>query len=129
MRPSLHRPRGFTLIEQLAVITTVGATSVVALPQFIEISTQAEATALASVAAAAGSAMVLNRAGCMVTGQVPVADKCAAVSDCAQVAGLLMAGLPPGYQVPTAPIGPGICTVVQDNTGRSAVFVGLLTGG
>ena len=122
------------------VIAAVGATSAAALPQFIEISAQAEATALTSLAVAASSAMVLNLAGCMVTGQMPVTGKCTAVNRCEQVLGLLMADLPPGYRVAAAPIlleGPdagrvngvsGSCAVVQDNSGASAGFVGLSAG-
>ena len=149
-RPAIRsRSRGFTLIEQVMAIAAVGATSAAALPQFIEINGHAEAVALASAASAASSAMVLNLAGCLVTGQVPVPGKCNRIDDCAQLPGLLMVALAPGYRVPAMPISPvaqvspispiaatlepingatAACTIVNDSTGASAVFVGLSAG-
>ncbi|MDH4391958.1 MAG: type II secretion system protein [Aquabacterium sp.] len=73
MRP---RPRGFTLIEQLAGIALVGTASATALPMLADVRTQAEDTLLASLAAAAGAAMALNQAGCLVTRQQAVPGKC-----------------------------------------------------
>ena len=129
--------RGFTLIEQIAVITALGATSAVALPQFIDLKREAESTLLASLAGAAGSAMVINQAGCLVTGHQPTAGKCQTVSDCQQASGLLLADLPVGYHIAPALIAAdadrfnglaGSCTLVQDDIGASAGFVGLSAG-
>ena len=133
-----RRSRGFTLIEQLAVITAVGATSAVAVPRLAEFQAQAEATALASLAGAAGSAMVLNQAGCLVTGHRVAEGRCTAVADCADAATLLLAELPAGYQLLPQPIvpaggpagGPGngrlaACQVLQLATGATAAFTGL----
>ena len=126
--------RGFTLIEQLVVITAVGSTSALALPQFIEIQAQAEATALAGLAGAAGAAMVLNQAGCLVTDHQAADGRCAPVADCADAAALLMADLPAGYRIEPQAIAPqggranGIiaaCRMVQLDSGASAVFTGL----
>ena len=95
-----RRSRGFTLVEQLAAIAIAGSASVAALPALVEFRAQAEQTALASLAAAAGSAMVLNQAGCLVTQQRPVPGKCEAVDDCQQVQPraqrLLLVDLPAG---------------------------------
>ena len=134
-RPARPRPaRGFTLIEQVAVIVAVGSTSAVALPQFIEIQAQAEATALVSLAGAAGSAMVLNQAGCLVTDHRAAEGRCAPVADCADAATLLMADLPAGYRIEPQAIAPqggranGIiaaCRLVQLANGASAQFAGL----
>ena len=141
-----RRCRGFTLIEQLAVIAAVGATSAVAVPRLAELQAQAEATALASLAGAAGSAMVLNQAGCLVTGHRVADGRCTAVADCADAAALLMAELPAGYRLLPQPInpaggptgvptsgptsGPGngrmaACQVLQLATGATAAFTGL----
>ncbi len=126
--------RGFTLIEQLAVIATVGATSAVALPQFVEIQAQAEASALASLAGAAGSAMVLNQAGCLVTDHQAAAGRCSAVADCADAAALLMTELPAGYRIQPQAIGPqagrangviATCQLVKLGSGEAALFSGL----
>ena len=134
-RPARPRPaRGFTLIEQVAVIVAVGTTSAVALPQFIEIQAQAEATALVSLAGAAGSAMVLNQAGCLVTDHRAAEGRCLPVADCADAATLLMADLPAGYRIEPQAIAPqggranGIiaaCRLVQLANGASAQFAGL----
>ena len=129
-----HRSRGFTLIEQLAVIVAVAATSAAALPQFVEIQAQTEATTLAGLAGAAGSGMLLNQAGCLVTDHHAAPGRCSAVADCADAAMLLMADLPAGYRIEPQAIAPqggranGIiaaCRMVQLASGASAVFTGL----
>ena len=134
-RPARPRPaRGFTLIEQVAVIVAVATTSAVALPQFIEIQAQAEATVLASLAGAAGSAMVLNQAGCLVSGHRAAEGRCSPVADCADAATLLMADLPAGYRIEPQAIAPrggrangsvANCRMLQAATGASAAFSGL----
>ena len=97
----MPRPaRGFTLIEQIVALTITGAASAAALPALADLQAQADATALLQLASAAGSAMALNYAGCLVTHQRVVAGKCQPVADCHQVDALLQAGLPAGYRVP-----------------------------
>ncbi len=124
-----RRLRGFTLIEQIAVIAAVGATSAVALPQLVEVQAQAEATALASLAGAAGSAMVLNQAGCLLTDQRAVPGKCLHVQRCEQVSALLMTALPAGYRIAqNGIVSTGTCSVVQLSTGQSAGFYSAGTG-
>ena len=135
-----RRARGFTLIEQLAVIAAVGATSAVALPQVAEMQALAEATALARLAAAAGSAMVLNQAVCAVTGQQTADGRCSPVADCADAAALLMPGLPDGYRLLPEAIGASppdgrpangriaTCQVLHPASGATAAFVGLSAG-
>ena len=125
------------MIEQIAVIATLGATSAVALPQIIDLKRDAESTLLVSLASAAGSAMVINQAGCLVTGHQPTPGKCQPVSDCQQASGLLLADLPVGYHIAPAPIAAdadhlnglaGTCTLVQEDNGDRAGFVGLSAG-
>jgi MSHA pilin protein MshA len=129
---SMHgRSHGFTLVEQLAAITIAGTASVAALPVLVEFQAQAEQTALASLAAAAGSAMVLNQAGCLVTQQQPVPGKCETIADCRQVQGLLLVDLPPGYRVQAQPLagtGGDTCRLLRDSDGASAGFYGAATG-
>jgi len=136
MHPRLHRrtnlpQRGFTLVEQLAAVAVAGTLSVAALPGLVALEQQAQSTALASLAASAGAAMVLNQAGCMVTDQQASPGKCQPVRDCADVAGLLMTGLPAGYQVQAQPLPAqgGVCTLVRQQDGGSARFPGAAAGG
>ena len=134
----MKRPaHGFTLIEQISAITLVGAASAVVLPPLIDLQADAEATTLASLAGAAGSAMVMNYGGCLVTGQVVQAGKCVAIHNCNQVGELLLAELPATYRVDDQPLGasaglaPGQaarCTLVQVNQGTAVAFHGMAAG-
>jgi MSHA pilin protein MshA len=131
MHPRLHPgQRGFSLIEQLAVVALVGTTSATALPALVALQQQADDTVLASLAASAGTAMVLNQAGCLVTGQRHTAGKCQPVRDCADVTGLLMAALPAGYAVQAQPLPPegAACRLLRLQDGASAGFNGSATG-
>ena len=124
-------PRGFTLIEQLAVITLVGTASAAAVPALVDLRARAADTTLASLAATAGSAMALNQAGCLVTDQQAVAGKCQPVRDCADVATLLMAEIPAGYAVLPQPLAPqgSRCALQRLQDGASVAFHGAATGG
>ena len=129
----MRRPaRGFTLIEQIAAVTLAGAASAVAVPALVDLQADAQATTLRSLAQAATSAMVLNQAGCLVTGQTAQAGKCTAVRQCGDVAGLLLAGVPPGYRVVDGPLGevgaPTTCQLVPDTGSDGAPFIGIAAG-
>lgn len=129
MKRSAH---GFTLIELTAAITLAGVVSAVAVPALVDLQADAQAATLHSLAQAATSAMVLNQAGCLVTGQRAQAAKCTAVRQCADVADLLLAGVPPGYRVVGAPLGgvgdAAACRLVQNHGGAEAPFIGLAAG-
>lgn len=126
--------RGFTLIEQIVTIAVAGTASAVALPALQSLQADADRAALQHLAAAAGSAMAVNFAGCLVTGQQAVPGKCIPVQDCAQVGLLLQAGLPAGYQAPAQALpraGSGrqaSCQLVDDQRGAAAPFRGYGTG-
>jgi MSHA pilin protein MshA len=129
----MRRPaRGFTLIEQIAAITLAGAASAVAVPALVDLQADAEAATLRSLGQAATSAMVLNQAGCLVTGHRAQAGKCSVVQQCADVADLLLTGVPPGYRVVDAPLGgvgdAAACRLVQDKGGTEVAFIGLAAG-
>jgi prepilin-type N-terminal cleavage/methylation domain-containing protein len=120
--------RGFTLIEQVAVIAAVAAASVTAMPSLLSVRDDAQAATLASLAGALNSAMLLNQGGCLVTDHVVVAGKCQALADCAQAGELLHGGLPAGYGVAPGALGqssPVACTLTQLASGHSAVFSGV----
>lgn len=129
----MRRPaRGFTLIEQLAAITLAGAASAVAVPALVDLQAGAEAATLHALAQAATSAMAINQAGCLVTGQAAMAGKCTPVRQCDDVADLLLAGLPAGYRVDAAPLGAAgstrACTLVQVSNAATAPFTGIAAG-
>jgi len=123
--------RGFTLIEQLAVVAAVAAASVSALPSLLSVRDDAQTATLASLAGALGSAMLLNQGGCLVSDQAPVPGKCLALHDCAQAGELLHGGLPGGYGLAPAALQSSAavgCTLTQLASGRTALFAGVATG-
>jgi type II secretory pathway pseudopilin PulG len=128
----MHRlSRGFTLIEQVAVIAAVATASVTAMPSLLAVRDDAQAAMLASLAGALSSAMLLNQGGCLVTEQQAVADKCTPIQDCGDVAALLNGGLPRGYSVVPGNLLGGrgaACRLRQDSSGTEAVFTGIASG-
>lgn len=129
----MRRPaRGFTLIEQIAAITLAGAVSAVAVPALVDLQADAEAATLRSLARAATSAMAVNQAGCLVTGQRLQAGKCSLVRRCIDVDDLLLTGVPAGYRVVDAPLGaPGAsasCRLQRQGSGDSLPFLGIAAG-
>ncbi len=121
------------MIELIVVIVILGVLAATALPKFIDVQTNAEASALKGVAGSMASAMGVNYGGCLVAGNVVTAGKCVKVRDCADVSTLLQgAALPTGYTVTAAAIaaiGTTVsCTVTQTSTTNTATFEGIGAG-
>lgn len=141
MRPALRaRQQGFTMIELIMVIVILGILAAIAMPRFVDLSSDAKASALSGVAGAAASAMAINYAACVTVNQtasVASPFRCKKVDNCSDVDTLLQGGaLPSGYTVTAAALGTGAagsngveasCTITSPSS-TTATFGGISAG-
>lgn len=91
--------QGFTLIELVIVIAIIGILSAVAIPKYINLSSNAQTAATDAIAGALGAANASNYAARKLSSSLGVA-----VANCTDVANALQGGLPTGYTITSATV-------------------------